>query len=169
MGGKAKPITFAEIAEAFAKGKSGQAGIWAIAYRLKRSTTIVRRALAVMVDRGLCRHVGPPHMDVFEMTAGADTTGQVEPQKPRGPLPKELRAAANDVDPDDVDPDDVEQDDLLNDMQAIGAMREHVIAAALWAERMGDHRWRDDPRATAERMQARHLLPPFMSTLARDA
>lgn len=136
--GQAAPSTIEQrIIDAIRANRGGCAAAGSIAARLKIARTVVERALDDMLDLGTieCIDAGAGNCDLFRnIVAG----------KPVGVLPPRLRGACGDGDDDSDD---------------TSLSFEQVQAERLWKARMGDSRWHDDPRATAELRSGKQFLP----------
>lgn len=167
-----QPITYREIARALAKSPTNSATLATLVYRTKRTPAYLHRAILEMVLDGYVTRSGPPSRELFELVA-LDIKRIpkiiVEPDRKRGqagkpkapPAPKP--AAVDQVD-DQADAEDGESDREQNLLTF-----EQQQAAKLWAERMGDQRWRYDPRCDRDRRPADNLKTPFTTIAARDA
>ena len=145
MGGLSSPLQFNGIIAVLEGTRGRIATVSTIANRLERGVSLVQRALDQMVRDRILEAVITHKGDQYRLRDGViGAEGEVLPYD-KSALPP-VEACDDDGDLDD---------------SPMGMTAEQATAAALWRARLGDSRWRDDPRALRERVQQQHCVPPF--------
>lgn len=130
-----------QITEAIRLSRSGYLAAGSIGNKIRRNIFVVRATLDRMVRHGRleCTAGEFPSKDRFSLVVDG-VAMMAMPVRVAPALPVAVR-------PSDDDGDDgvYSDDDLLMEDK-----REAVHAAKLWRERMGERRWREDPRALKE-------------------
>ncbi len=141
----AGPLAYADIAAALARTRNGTAMPGTVATRLSRAVTFVKRALDAMVALGFCRVANDARGHQHYTLIAEPPSDLALAPRPNMGRPKAGETSHSDI------------DEAENTSRAM----ELALAERLWRERMGTQRWRDDPRAVAERVPQTHLRPPF--------
>lgn len=143
-----------KIANAIRHSRRGILMAGSVAWKLKASLTTVQRHLDRMCREGKVECIASDDGQLLYRNLVNGAPEGLPPKRRKGAQERSFAPVAD---------DGGDQDDEDYTMSV-----EMKRAAALWKDRMGDQRWRDDPRALAERMRQPHMLPPFSNLPVRE-